>query len=374
MKERARGMIAMSGGVDSSVAALLLRREGYDCLGVNLRLYRNTDLGLACHKSCCSQEDADDAASVAFQLGMDFETLDYSNLFRLRVMGPFVQAYLRGLTPNPCLECNRHMKFDLLLHTALDRGFDVLATGHYARVGRDPASGRWQLRKARDLNKDQSYVLYMLTQDQLAHLRLPLGDYEKPQVRQLAREEGLVTARKGESQDICFIPDGDYGAFLERWIGCDLPEGPILDQQGSVLGRHRGAARYTIGQRRGLDLPMGEKVYVIGKDMERNAVTIGPESALYRSRVLVEGVNWLSVPEPANAFRAGAKLRYRQAEQPCTVEPLDGHRLCLLFDEPQRAPTPGQAAVVYQGDLVLCGGRICKEERPSPPQGRGDGI
>lgn len=273
MKERARGMIAMSGGVDSSVAALLLRRGGYDCLGVNLRLYRNTDLGLACHKSCCSQEDADDAASVAFQLGMDFETLDYTNLFRLRVMGPFVQAYLKGLTPNPCLECNRHMKFDLLLHTALDRGFDVLATGHYARVGRDPASGR-----------------------------------------------------------------------------------------------------YTIGQRRGLDLPMGEKVYVIGKDMERNAVTIGPESALYRSRVLVEGVNWLSVPKPANAFRAGAKLRYRQAEQPCTVEPLDGHRLCLLFDEPQRAPTTRQAAVVYQGDLVLCGGRICKEERPSPPQGRGDGI
>ena len=362
MKDSSRAMIAMSGGVDSSVAALLLRREGYDCLGVNLRLYRNTDLGLACHKSCCSQEDADDAASVAFQLGMDFETLDYSKLFRLQVMGPFVQAYLRGLTPNPCLDCNRHMKFGLLLNTALTRGFDVLATGHYARVSRDPVTGRWQLRKARDLNKDQSYVLYMLTQEQLAHLRLPLGEYEKSQVRQIAAQEGLVNARKGESQDICFIPDGDYGAFLERWTGCRLPEGPILDQKGRILGRHRGAARYTIGQRRGLDLPMGEKAYVIGKDMERNTVTIGPESALYQRRVWVEGVNWLSVPEPANSFRARAKLRYRQAEQPCTVELLEDKRLCLCFDEPQRAPTPGQAAVVYDGDLVLCGGRICGTE------------
>ena len=353
-----QAMVAMSGGVDSSVAALLLQREGYTCKGVNLRLYRNTDIGLACHKSCCTQEDADDAAAVAFQLGMDFETLDYTNLFRLQVMEPFVSAYQKGLTPNPCLECNRHMKFDLLLHYALDSDCDILTTGHYARVTRDTETGRWQLRKARDRNKDQVYVLYMLTQEQLEHLRLPLGTLEKSQVRQIALAEGLGNARKGESQDICFIPDGDVGAFLERYTGRSLPEGEILDQQGRSLGRHRGAARYTIGQRRGLGFPAGERVYVVCKDMGQNTVILGPESALYHRGVLVDGVNWLSIPEPQGTIRVRAKLRYRQTEQPATLEPLTGRRVRLLFDEPQRAPTRGQAAVAYQDDMVLCGGRI----------------
>ena len=353
-----KALIAMSGGVDSSVTAWLLQQEGYECAGATMRLYRNTDIGEACHKSCCSQTDIDDAGDVAFRLGMPFEVLEYTPLFHERVIGGFLSAYEHGLTPNPCIDCNRYMKFEAMLDYALREGFDCLATGHYARIEREEATGRWRLKKAADASKDQSYVLYMLTQEQLGRLRFPLGERSKEETRRIAGELGLINARKRDSQDICFVPDGDYGTFLERRRGKAYPEGDILDLDGRVVGRHRGAVRYTLGQRRGLKLAVGKPMYVCGKDMEKNTVTVGPEEALYRSELLAGRMNWLSVPEPDGPIRVTARTRYRQTEKPATAWPLPGGRLRLRFDEPQRAVTAGQAVVLYDGDLVVGGGTI----------------
>lgn len=353
-----RALIAMSGGVDSSVAALKLLGEGCDCVGVTMRLYRNSDLGLACHRSCCAESDAEDAEFVCSQLGIPHELLDYTGLFRVQVIQRFADEYARGRTPNPCIDCNRWMKFEALLDEAMARGFDVLATGHYVRITRDPDSGRWQLRKAVDESKDQSYVLYMLTQRQLAHLRFPLGELRKSETRRIAEENGLVTAAKRESQDICFIPGGDYAAFLEQWTGKACPPGDILDREGRVLGRHRGAIRCTVGQRRGLGLAAGQPVYVLDKDMAANTVTVGPEAALYSDGLTAAAFHWLSIPEPAGPIRVSAMTRYRQKPFAATADPLPGRRLRLDFDEPQRAVTPGQAVVLYDGDLVLGGGTI----------------
>ncbi|HAJ65005.1 MAG TPA: tRNA 2-thiouridine(34) synthase MnmA [Clostridiales bacterium] len=357
-----KALIAMSGGVDSSVAAYLMQRAGYTCQGVTMRLYRNSDLGMACHKTCCAETDAEDAALVCFRLGIAFEELDYSALFRYRVIERFAAAYEAGLTPNPCVDCNRFMKFDTLLEHALSVGCDKLATGHYARIGYCAESRRWELRKAVDASKDQSYVLYMLTQRQLAHLALPLGGYHKDEIRKIACEQGFVTATKRESQDICFVPDGDYAAFLERWRGKPFPDGALLDNAGREIGRHRGAVRFTVGQRRGLGFAAGVRQYVVEKDMRRNTVTLGPESALYHSALLAEEMNWLSIAEPAGPIRATARTRYHQSEHTVTVWPLPGGRARILFDEPQRAITPGQAVVLYDGELVLGGGTITQVE------------
>lgn len=357
-----KALIAMSGGVDSSVAAYLMQRAGYTCQGVTMRLYRNSDLGIACHKTCCAETDAEDAALVCFRLGIAFEELDYSALFRYRVIERFAAAYEAGLTPNPCVDCNRFMKFDTLLEHALSEGCDKLATGHYARVGYCAESGRWELRKAVDDRKDQSYVLYMLTQRQLAHLALPLGGYHKDEIRKIACEQGFVTATKRESQDICFVPDGDYAAFLERWRGKPFPDGALLDASGREIGCQRGAVRFTVGQRRGLGFAAGVRQYVVEKDMRRNTVTLGPESALYHSTLLAAEMNWLSIDEPAGPIRATARTRYHQSEHAATVWPLPGGRARVLFDEPQRAITPGQAVVLYDGELVLGGGTIAQVE------------
>ena len=357
-----KALIAMSGGVDSSVAAYLMQQAGYDCQGVTMRLYRSSDLGMACHKTCCAETDAEDAALVCFRLGIAFEELDYSALFRYRVIERFAAAYEAGLTPNPCVDCNRFMKFETLLEHALSVGCDKLATGHYARVSYCAESRRWELRKAVAGSKDQSYVLYMLTQRQLAHLALPLGGYHKDEIRKIAREQGFVTAAKRESQDICFVPDGDYAAFLERWRGIYFSGGALLDASGREIGRHRGAIRYTVGQRRGLGFAAGRRQYVVEKDMRRNTVTLGPESALYHSALLAAEMNWLSIAEPAGPIRATARTRYHQYERAATVWPLPGGMARILFDEPQRAITPGQAVVLYDGELVLGGGTITQVE------------
>ena len=354
----ARAMIAMSGGVDSAVAALLMRQAGYDCVGATMRLYRDPGYQTACERRCCSDTDEEDAAFVCAELGIPHESVCLTKRFAAQVIDPFVSEYTAGRTPNPCIDCNRYLKFDALLAHALSEGCPVLATGHYARVTRDARTGRYQLRKALDGAKDQSYVLYMLTQAQLAHLRFPLGELRKTEVRALAEKHGLVIAKKRDSQDICFVPDGDCGAFIERWTGVKSPPGDILDARGRVVGRHAGLTRYTVGQRRGLGLAMGEPVYVRAKDAARNALIVGPRRELLCREIEAEGVCWLSVPEPPGPIRAAVRTRYHQPEQPASVYPLGQGRARIVFDVPQSAPAPGQAAVFYDGELVLGGGTI----------------
>ena len=350
-------LIAMSGGVDSTVAACLLQRDGWRCQGANMHLQGDAGPGPDGREACGAQRDAEDAAAAAAMLGMPFEVLDLAGVFQREVIDKFIRVYQEGGTPNPCIDCNRRLKFGYFLQAAEARGLRSMATGHYARVAYDPERGRWLLRKALDASRDQSYVLYMLTQEQLARLQLPLGELTKGQVREIAEKEGFVNARKHDSQDICFVPDGDYAAFIQRQTGAPLPPGDFLDLEGRTVGRHRGAVRYTLGQRKGLGLAMGAPVYVCGKDMRANTVTVGPEAALYSRRVRVEDLNWIAIDGLTGPLRVKAKTRYRQAEQWAELRPAEGGVL-LEFDQPQRAVTPGQAAVFYDGDAVVGGGTI----------------
>ena len=325
-----------------------------------MRLYRNADIGLSQFHTCCSQKDIDDAAEVAFQLDIPYEVLDFTMDFKEQIIDKFIRIYEAGGTPNPCIDCNRYMKFDKLLQYARERGLEYVVTGHYARIEYDEASGRYLLKKALDGGKDQSYVLYMLTQEQLAHTQFPLGEQTKEQTRAIAEKLGLCNAHKHDSQDICFVPDGDYVKFMEQYTGSHYPEGDFLDLEGKPVGRHRGAVRYTLGQRKGLGLPMGEPVYVCGKDIAANTVTVGPEKALYSGTLFAEDMNWISIPCLEAPMRVKAKTRYRQVEQWATAYPEQGGCVRLEFDEPQRAVTVGQAVVLYDGDVVVGGGTICE--------------
>ena len=355
-------LVAMSGGVDSSVAAYLLCDCGYDVTGATMRLYRSSQLGLGRAKVCCSLDDIDDARAVADELNIPFEVLDYTKDFRSEIIDRFVRVYEEGGTPNPCIDCNRVMKFGKLFEYADENGIEFIATGHYARVEYDEAKGRWLLRKALDASKDQSYVLYCLTQPQLARVRFPLGEMTKAETRALAESLGFVNARKHDSQDICFVPDGDYAGFMERYTGKAYPAGDFLDAEGNPVGRHKGAVRYTIGQRKGLGIAMGEPVYVFAKDMERNTVSLGPEENLFKRTLYAADVNWIAIAELTEPVRVKAKTRYRQKEQPATIYPEADGTVRAEFDEPQRAITPGQAVVFYDGDLVVGGGTILRAE------------
>ena len=339
-----KAMIGMSGGVDSSVAAFLMKQKGYECVGATMQLLPDAQSGV------------EDARSVAQRMGMPFYVLELTKDFREQVMDPFVQCYLCGLTPNPCIQCNRHLKFGRFLQEARALGCDCIVTGHYARITQK--NGRWCLQKAVDEGKDQTYFLYTLTQEQLEHTRFPLGELTKAAARQIAEENGFINARKKDSQDICFVPDGDYMAFLQGHTGENSTPGSFLDENGRIVGQHRGAAAYTIGQRKGLGLAMGAPVYVTGKDMAANTVTVGPNEALFHRSLMANDVNWMAISRPGEAFRCKAKARSRMTEQPATVYPLEDGRIRVEFDEPQRAITPGQAVVLYEGDLVLGGGTI----------------
>lgn len=338
-------LIAMSGGVDSAVAACLTAREGFRCVGASMRLWRG------------GEDPTPAAARAAEQLGIPFHALELTEEFERDVIQKFIRVYEAGGTPNPCVDCNRCMKFGRLMEAAGALGCRFLVTGHYARITRGE-DGRFLLRKALDPAKDQSYVLYPLTQEQLARVRFPLGELTKEQVRKIAEELGLESAHRRESQDICFVPDGDYASFMERYTGKTYPAGDFLDAGGAVLGRHRGAVRYTLGQRRGLGLPMGERVYVCGKDMARNTVTVGPESALSSSALVAGEMNWISIAALTSPMRVRAKTRYRQREQDALASPFPDGRVRVDFDAPQRAVTPGQALVLYDGDAVVGGGTI----------------
>lgn len=349
-----KALIAMSGGVDSSVAAFLACKDGFSCIGATMRLYANQ--AEEPESTCCSLDDVEDARSVAYRLGMPFYVFNFTEDFRCHVMDAFVQSYEAGLTPNPCIECNRHLKFDKFLRRATELGCDFVVTGHYARIRQE--NGRYLLCKAVDEAKDQSYFLYSLTQEQLSHILFPLGELSKPQVRQIAEEQGFINAKKHDSQDICFVPDGDYLSFLRRYTGKNYPAGDFLDRAGNVVGKHSGAVGYTLGQRKGLGLAMGEPVYVCGKDMENNTVTVGPNDALFSRTLRANDWFWFPFPALTQPLRVKAKARSRMTEQSATVYPEKSGFARVEFDEPQRALTPGQAVVLYDGDMVVGGGTI----------------
>ena len=353
-----RVCVAMSGGVDSSVAAVLLQEQGYELSGANLRMFHNEDLGESREKTCCSLADAEDAALVARRLGFPFYVFDFAQVFRDTVIRDFVEEYQAGHTPNPCAVCNREVKFGALLRRVQALGQDFLATGHYAQVERDPDSGRYLLKRAADRSKDQTYFLYMLTQDQLAHTLFPLGGLHKAEVRQIAETRGLVNARKHDSQDICFVPDGKYADFIERTTGHPSPTGPFLDREGRVLGQHKGLIRYTRGQHKGLGLSTEEPLYVLEKDAAANTIRLGPDSALWTTELTAEQVNLISMPELTVPLRVTAKTRYSQREAAATVTSLPDGCIHVVFDEPQRAITAGQAVVLYDGEYVVGGGTI----------------
>ena len=346
----AKCMIGMSGGVDSSVAALRLLEQGYDCIGVTMRLYDGPEEG-----SCCSLQDVEDAKAVCRTLGIPHYTFNFTREFDRDVMAYFASEYEAGRTPNPCIACNMHLKFRALWRRAAELGCDFLATGHYARIAKTPDGPR--LRKAADPAKDQTYVLYFLTQEQLSRTLFPLGDLTKAQVREIAEAHGFVNAKKRDSQDICFIPDGDYGAFLERYTGKHFVPGDFIDRNGKILGRHRGAACYTLGQRKGLGVPAETRLYVTAKDMEQNTVTLGGNDELFTGSLTADHLT-LQGKIPPEGLPLTAKVRYSQTEQPCRAF-LEGEDLLRVqFESPQRAVTPGQALVLYQGDTVFGGGTI----------------
>lgn len=340
-----KALIAMSGGVDSSVAAYLAIQKGFDCIGGTMIL-------------CQTQEDIADAEAVAHRLCIPFYTFDARLPFRTTVQEPFVQSYEAGETPNPCILCNRQLKFGYLLNRAKELGCSFVVTGHYARIRQDKETGRWLLLKAADSSKDQSYFLSTLTQEQLSHIFFPLGELTKEQARSLATQQQFINARKRDSQDICFVPDGDYPAFLEKFTGKHYAAGDFLDQDGHVVGQHRGAVCYTLGQRKGLGLAMGQPVYVCGKDMTANTVTVGPNEALFHKSLIASEWSWFPFDELTQPLKCMAKARSRMAEQPATAYPDKNGSVRVAFDEPQRALTPGQTVVLYDGDTVIGGGCI----------------
>ncbi len=348
-------LIGMSGGVDSSVAALLLREAGYDCVGATLRLYDGE--AEACEKSCCGQEAAEDARSAAVRLGMPHYVLNALDAFDEKVIRPFVATYEAGGTPNPCVECNRCLKFSHMLRQADILGCRYIATGHYAGV-RQREDGRFLLLRAADRSKDQSYVLYVLTQEQLSRTLFPLGEYTKPQVRAMAESYGLRNAHKRDSQDICFVPDGDYASFIRRYTGRDYPPGDFTDEAGNVLGRHTGMIGYTVGQRRGLGVSAAHPLYVRRKDVENNRVVLSENDKLFSTTLTAERLNLIDRDRIEGELRCTAKIRYSHGEAACTVTQTDDDRVSVVFDEPQRAITAGQSVVLYDGDTVLGGGII----------------
>ena len=352
-------LIAMSGGVDSSVSAYLMTRKYNVCKGATMLLFLNEALGVSSRHPCCSRENIVDAKAVCDVLGIEHEILNYMNDFEERVIRKFVSVYENGGTPNPCIDCNKYMKFDSMLTHARNMGLERIATGHYAKIERTP-SGRYLLKKAEDLSRDQSYVLYMLTQEQLSRIEFPLGGILKADVRDLAESLGFANARKHDSQDICFVPDGDYSGFILSYTGKDYPAGDFVDSSGQVLGRHKGIIHYTAGQRRGLGVAAKSRLYVSGINAARNTVTLSAEgeAGLYSRGVIVRGINLVAVDELSEGITAAVKTRYRQKEIPARIEQTGEDELRIEFAERQRIPAIGQAAVIYDGDIVVGGGTI----------------
>ena len=353
-----KALIAMSGGIDSSVAVCLMKNAGYDCMGITMKLYDNQDVRDDATKTCCSISDVADARAVAQSFDIPYYVLNFSEDFDKEVIQRFVHTYMVGGTPNPCIECNRYMKFAKLMHRMYELGYDYVVTGHYARVEKDEMTGRFLLKKGLDESKDQSYVLYNLTQEQLAHTLFPLGNYHKTEIRQMAQDMHFVNANKPDSQDICFVPDGDYASFIERYCEKEFPHGEFVNKEGEVLGEHKGLIRYTTGQRKGLGLSLKEPMYVLKKDMEKNQVILGKNEDLFTTTLEANDINWISIEKLTEPMQCKAKTRYKQKEADALLEPLEDGKVRLTFFEPQRAITPGQAVVFYDKDVVIGGGKI----------------
>lgn len=363
---RQKVVVGMSGGVDSSVAAYLLKEQGYEVVGVTLQFWRE-DAGRG---APCGTTTVEDAEKVARVLEIPHYVLHFEKEFKRHVVDYFVESYLQGCTPNPCIACNRYVKWEALLQRSLDFGADYIATGHYARIDR-LSSGRYAVRNSVTAGKDQTYALYQLTQEQLSRTLMPVGEYTKEQIRELAQKVGLPVAQKPDSQEICFVPDNDYSGMIERIAGERTPgSGNFVTKEGKVLGRHRGITHYTIGQRRGLDLPMGERVFVREIRPETNEVVIGKNEDLFVSELLCDRVNFMAVEDIDDRMRVKAKIRYNHRGEFCTLEKLPGGRLRCLFEHPVRAAAPGQAVVFYDGEYVLGGGTILKDSKSALSDGQ----
>ena len=351
-------LIAMSGGVDSSVAAYLMKQQGFDCAGSMMKLFANEAIGESRDNVCCSLEDAEDARAVAYRLDIPFYVFNLSLDFKMQVIDRFVNTYQNGATPNPCIDCNRYMKFEKLFSRAKILGKEYIVTGHYARIEYDVLAGRYLLRKAVDRSKDQSYVLYAMTQEQLAHTLFPLGNLHKSEVREIAEEQGFVNASKRDSQDICFVRNGDYAGFIEQYTGKVCECGDFIDMQGNLLGKHKGLIRYTVGQRKGLGLSLEKPMYVRSKNTADNTVTLCGNDELFSKSLDATDFNWIACDAPDSPIRVKAKVRYKHTEQWATARQISPDTVHIEFDEPQRAVAKGQAVVLYDGDMVVGGGVI----------------
>lgn len=346
-----KALIAMSGGVDSSVSAFLCKEKGFFCTGATMKLYNGFE-----DSTCCSLSDIEDAKAVCQRLGMEHFVYNFTEDFDEKVIKKFIDDYECGATPNPCIECNRHLKFAKLFEKMQELGYDYVVTGHYARI--EKAGDRYLLKKAVDHSKDQSYVLYSMTQNQLEHTLFPLGEFEKSYAREIAQENGFINARKKDSQDICFVPDGDYATFIEKYAGKTYPCGKFVDKSGSVLGEHKGIIRYTIGQRKGLGLSLPAPMYVCCKDVDKNQVVLCSNEELFSNSLDAVDFNWIAFDNPPAEVRAKARIRYNQVEEPATIFVTGEGCVHIEFDKPQRAIAKGQAVVVYSEDVVLGGGTI----------------